>query len=1027
MMEKLDSQSPNHILIGLGGTGGKVLKALRKRLFLEFPNETDRAQLSIGFIYVDSTREMMQPGDPSFKVMGKDASFTESEFVDIKSVNLGQILDNVDNFPGLKNIVRNGASMRNTLGEVGAAAGQKRRAGRILFAANCNKYVAALRAQYEKVRAISRKDSVNIHIFTGLAGGTGSGAIIDAVAQARAQASFRDAVITVYAMVPELEIPAGCQAGRYHQNGYAALCELSALNLGRFLPCDVIRGDEHISLDLDSNKQFGLMLYSNINENGVTVNSFTELPQLLADTIYFRMFLEYNADTTGDFIRGLSSENINDFCVEYSVKSKGNDKERARTKAISSFGIKRVIYPEKRIIEHISYTIGQQVLRQMQYNNFKDDFGFVQESVKKDYKQLYINDAHLRDWRLSDSFLTLNEKIYDTDKNFDSIQDYWKSTTNFYSYDDAKAADKNPLKYLESFCEGEFKNNFRLKKGVEEYYQDKGDDRILKEQASYIVERIERDLYTKWYEGQLSLDDLLHICDEILIYIKKRRANIDAEITTCDEKIKQYSDDAAANEYDWSHASLIARAAGASARRYTDHQEILSDLYVEKTTKLAKKFQASLLGKLRAAFEEFHAQVTEFAGKLYISMEIAEKRIADRNQKSKGVADLSKAIIEVCEDEKMIKFERTIILDKHRQETLSGGLRKAIVGNRTFAHFDELAAQTTEDTIFDLFDLQLAGQIREIHDQECQQDKILGMNILQQLQKVLLTDDDIRRFASDVVNQSGVFLKLDEGQLSKALNNNPNPVSHPESINRKTILVSLPSYEGNDSLKAFAVKLENALKSSFGNGTPGSTIRFNISDQRMNEITIAAVKYCFPMRAISWMTNYEREYNDMVQNPNPTEAAEARVLLHSEGDGTQLPGIMGEKIIPLKEFTPYLFVAAANDLIQYAQDAREEQGWCMITEDEWGTPTTTFIAASFTDIPVSEDFTSEMRDSIQEKVDNILKNAELKVSERNAMVEKVKVLMRDFVSKECSSPTSPKYTQFGADARKAIEMINTKR
>ena len=46
-------------------------------------------------------------------------------------------------------------------------------------------------------------------------------------------------------------------------------------------------------------------------------------------------------------------------------------KNRARTKAISSFGIKRVIYPEKRIIEHISYTIGQQVLRQMQYNNLR--------------------------------------------------------------------------------------------------------------------------------------------------------------------------------------------------------------------------------------------------------------------------------------------------------------------------------------------------------------------------------------------------------------------------------------------------------------------------------------------------------------------------------------------------------------------------------------------------------------------------------------------------------------------------------
>lgn len=76
--------------------------------------------------------------------MGKDASFTESEFVDIKSVDLKQILDNVSNYPGLKTIVKNGASMKNTLGEVGQAAGQKRRAGRILFAANCNKYLSAL-------------------------------------------------------------------------------------------------------------------------------------------------------------------------------------------------------------------------------------------------------------------------------------------------------------------------------------------------------------------------------------------------------------------------------------------------------------------------------------------------------------------------------------------------------------------------------------------------------------------------------------------------------------------------------------------------------------------------------------------------------------------------------------------------------------------------------------------------------------------------------------------------------------------
>jgi hypothetical protein len=36
----------NHLIIGLGGTGGKVLKAFRKRLFTEF-NAEERGNLPI--------------------------------------------------------------------------------------------------------------------------------------------------------------------------------------------------------------------------------------------------------------------------------------------------------------------------------------------------------------------------------------------------------------------------------------------------------------------------------------------------------------------------------------------------------------------------------------------------------------------------------------------------------------------------------------------------------------------------------------------------------------------------------------------------------------------------------------------------------------------------------------------------------------------------------------------------------------------------------------------------------------------
>lgn len=1029
-MKKLDSTRPNHILIGLGGTGGKVLKAFRKRLWEEFPKVEDRRKLSIGFVYVDSTDEMMKPGDPTWKVFGQSAQFEESEFVNIKTTDLGMILNNPDAFPGLKNIVKNGEMMKKTLGEVGAAAGQKRRAGRILFASNISKYLGAVKAQYEKITSVSgNKGACHIHIFTGLAGGTGSGSIIDAVAQLRADASFSgsNTEITVYAMVPELDIPAGCQAGRYHQNGYAALCELSALNIGHYLPCDVKTGAEHVNLNIMANRQFGLMVYSNVNENGAVVNSFSELPKLLADTVYFSVFMQNKSGVTDDFLRGLSCENINDFCVEYNSNSKGNDKERARTKAVSSFGIKRIVYPEQRVVEHISYTLADSVFNQMAYNNYKDDFGFTEEPQRKDYEALYIkNDKNMRDWKLDDSFLMLNERILDTDKKFEKIDEYWKNQADFYSYDDAKNADSVPMHYLEQFMLEKYQTAFRFKQGVEEYYADKGKDEILNTQAEYIVEAIEQSLYTQWYEGQLSLTDLLKVSDAILAYIRNRRAKIPNDIQTTDDKITGFQKELADNLEFATHLNLMQKATGKPKECYTDHQAILADLYTEKTNRVALEFAQRLLSKLQVHFEEFHDQVQMFVGALALCMDEAAKRIADRNQQQGSIKDMKQAVIEVREDAKVNAFEKSLLLNRGTMETLSSALRHELVSNKTYAHFDELTKGLSIEKAFDVVDEVMGQKVREIHEVECTKDKLIGINILQQLQKVLTNEDEIRAFARDAVEKSGVFILLDDTQLQKTINNNPNPVAQPESMNRKTILVTLPSYEGDDSLKEFAKKLEDAFRSAFGNATPGSTIKFDIEGETKNEITIAAVKYCFPLRAIRWMPTFETEYKAMTENPNPLEAKEARVLLHSEGDGTCLPPIMGEKQLTAQEFTPYFFAAAAMGILSEADDAINGHGWCMTEKDDWGTPTNTYLAKLFTDLPTSDNMTSDRRNRIQDMVDEMLKNPEMPMAERNGYVENVKMLMRDVVSKECSSPSSPKYQQFGNEAKKALEMITKK-
>ena len=125
------------------------------------------------------------------------------------------------------------------------------------------------------------------------------------------------------------------------------------------------------------------------------------------------------------------------------------------------------------------------------------------------------------------------------------------------------------------------------------------------------------------------MEDLLNICDTVLTYIKDRKEKIETDIAGVDEKIKVNEDDADANNYDYNHLSLLQRATGRSPRLYSDHQMIMKDLYTLRTQRVAYEFEGKLLGKLRAAFEEFSAEVSQFIGVLLVSMDAAEKRIAD--------------------------------------------------------------------------------------------------------------------------------------------------------------------------------------------------------------------------------------------------------------------------------------------------------------------------------------------------------------------------------------------------------------
>lgn len=887
----------NHILVGLGGTGGKVLRAFKMRMFEEFPVMEERRKHPVSILYVDSTTEMMPKNGRAradFKVMGQDASFSNNEFLNIKAIDVEHILDNINAFPPVKGIVDNVSSVKTAIGSLGQAAGQKRRAGRILFAANAVGFVNALRNAYTSAEQISGQAShTTFHIFAGLAGGTGSGAIVDAIVQTRK--AFPNAKILAYVMMPEMFLPkAGMDQGRYYPNGYAALNELNSLQAGRWFPHDVTgKGEAKFYSDKIKGVADGLTIYSNINENGITINSLEELPKVLSDYVFARIFLVNEENKINeDLIRAFNFENIDDFALEFDelgTVSPGGSIPRARTKKINGFGIKRIIYPEMRVLKHITYSVGESILFQFKYNNWRENQGFINEERNKDYRSEYLNADRISGWKLDLDHLTLNRKILPSDTDYPIFDEYWHDKAVGYA-DDAKKTD-NPLNELDNIMAEFYARHFR-EVGVEQFFA--GKERVIPQMTAEIRSNIEKELFEMWKTGVVSVEELKKVTDLILEHIGEMRTGIDKAINDEKKEYAAINDERLATVAEWSHLGILQRMVNKGARLFADHQGILTDYYVSKTRLIALEFAKKLIGKLYLEIGRLSSEIIDFSNKLNDAISETERLIAAQQKVNKGLEDMRGAIIEVSEDEKMASFEVELKVNKTEMEKDALAIRDTIIPSADFTTFGDLSQSVSIDDIIDAFDVRLSAIVKTKHDERgSAEEKVLGLNILTQLQQKLKNDDDIKEFASKLISQSGAYLKLDDYQLNLHLRNNEGPLSpsNPASINKKVILVSLPSPADNVALQKFANKLEDALKTSIPQTNATTQVVVNRESPRKDELSVMTVSYCVPIRAIEWMTPYRERYENFLNSGNRASDISNAILLHSEGDGSKLANL----------------------------------------------------------------------------------------------------------------------------------------
>jgi hypothetical protein len=483
----------------------------------------------------------------------------------------------------------------------------------------------------------------------------------------------------------------------------------------------------------------------------------------------------------------------------------------------------------------------------------------------------------------------LEHKILQSDKEYPRFNEYWHDKATVYA-EDAKNADC-PLNELDSIMGDFFEKQFRGY-GVVEFY--KGKERAIPEIAKEIRRTIEHELFEKWKVGDISIIELQKVSKLLLERITEIRKGIEEQANKELEEFESIDLERRDNVSEWSQLGLLQRMVNKGSRMYADHQEILTDYYTCKTMLVAWEFAKKLAAKLFVELGKLDADISAFGQKINDAIEETERLIAAQQKVNKGLEDMKGAVIEVSEEEQMASFEVDLKVDKIDMPNIARQLRESILPQTEFTNFGNLATSISVDAIKDAFDLKLAEIIKTKHDEKAESDKkVLGLNILTQLQQKLTTDEEIKRFADEIVKQSGVYLKLNNDQMQLHVRNNEGSLSptNPASINKKTILVSIPSPDDNESLKAFADKLAKAIEESFPQGSSRPSLVINKKSLRKDELSIVTIAYCFPMRCMTWMATYKEKYEQFLNSGNPNTDASNAILLHSEGDGAELPSL----------------------------------------------------------------------------------------------------------------------------------------
>ena len=923
----------NHLVIGLGGTGGKIIRALRKQVYT-MHREVEPAGLPLRCLYVDSDDRMMRQEDHTWRVLGRSVQLDNDSRLIISDANLKAALENLGDYPGIKPWIGKVDEWKDILNAMQGGkifGGQKRRLGRFLFAMSARRFVESVQ---KHVNAMTNGGEVRttFHVVCGLAGGTGSGSVVDACIQLRRIFNQSHHRIFIYALLPDRYPPPGWAKQNYHANGYAALLELNAMSTGELNPHDITGTTFKAEADESVNGRLALQdpftacyVFTNENEAGFKVDVDTTLPEIVASYLYNKIVTasEVNIESLE---RAEAFENADELAKPEDFPGQRHSKKSRR---FFTFGIKQIAYPEEEIREYITYGFARQSLLQLRYNQWLEDGGYADAPAIKDFQEFVKNDANLNRWRLTDEHLMLAKGILpDEARNAKWLtpQAEWLSAKDTYL--DHVRQTAQPERWM-----GEMTKLFDLR--FREQYRGQGVDNFFaakrnlrNDHVREIKNGLEAELFNDWVNGSRSLNETGRLLQALRQSLQTRSEALAPKLTRLREQAEAAVRRAGENDKEWIKIGALSEFFGKRRGLLEAKSQNLQLHYLIKTQILALDFAEQLIRDLIRELADMQGVVESCETNLQTTIDEANV-LREARCRDVGLEDLSGHVVRFYEPEKIRKVARRLELDRDIQTTQTQRVRTEISSRlgsqRGFGRFRDrlptgellaLLEQACESSVLDAHD-KLLGSSDEA-------ERLFGVSVLDKIQDRYGSDPDgLTNYIHKVVAKSEVYATFDIQEEGRDF-----PGSKSDKYGRRYYRESVVILPESSRSPEFADQMRQTFKSAAREGVESKVINH---PTRRHEIVLLNFVSPFPLRFLKQVSHLAEEY---ARRTDGAERNRALLELHIENwvDSVAPSLFPPTKEELLEEALPYILLGKAAGIFEEDRDSGGKRRGLMLVE-----------------------------------------------------------------------------------------------